>query len=180
MSVDLARQTPRRLERVELAHQPGHLAYQRRLGGEVAQQLVEQPLAFALELVDGALQGVVLFDDLERLEVETLAGRRTPVHEAGELAAVPGLHHEHQAAAAHRNRLLADELAVRAADRLEAAVEPLAGALDLSAKRGEPRAGVVAHLTLAIENAADLRHQRTRVGEIRHGARQLDAGRVGP
>ena len=55
---------------------------------------------------------------------------------------------------------------------------PLARPLDLAAQGSELRAGVVAHLALAVENPADLAHQRLRVGETGYRARELHARRI--
>ena len=101
------------------------------------------------------------------------------MNKAGEAAARAGGEHQEHAPAAQRRRLFEEGVGVRGAHPLEPRVEPLARAADLARELEEPRRRIVAHLPLAVEHAADLRHQRLRVVDPGDAAGELGDGRIG-
>ncbi len=169
----------RGLQQVELAEEIGMEMEGGQGGARLAHQLGQNAPALRLFLVDRLLQGVVGLDDVERLEVEALAGGRAAVHQAGAAAAGAGLEHHHQTAAAQRDGVLRQLVLVAGDEIAEVAVDVVAHPADLAPQGGEAGAGVLAHLAAAVERALDAALQGGEVGQGGGPARQARAGRIG-
>ena len=169
----------RGLQQVEVGEQGGVGLDRRQGGARPAQQLGEDAPALGLLVLAGLLQRVVLLDHAQRLEVEALAGARAAVDQAGGTAAGAGLEHHHQAAAAHRDGLLAELVAMLADEASELAVELVAHGADAAAQRHQLGAGVLPHVAAAVEAGVDLAHQGGEVGQLLDAGGELGARRVG-